>query len=361
MQIINEYTTTNNGSQPNSSNGKSHFSSQDVKKAPFSSTSQTEVVDVILRMHSDLVEYGRNRALASGDIEPREYEIAALTAHAEAMANEAYRESYDPQKHEDHKLRESEYKKLQEDRAEAELTSNHAAAEVSDLEEEMAKARSEMKAPVMPQVLMLSAVAGLTLTIAPTLHDYVFITIKDDILNWALSLVSAMTYGIFITWGLLDTDDATGRRTVRNWLGLVGGIGVPVGLGMLRVANATGGAELVFALALTTIEIGIVLLLEARAKTLRVAYQEWAAQQAVLKDIASRLESARTNFARRTRMLKDATDAISAHIRLVEELAVRNFNIEKIKADAVMSVKDGYYSGLAVNRGRTRGIRRADR
>jgi len=26
-----------------------------------------------------------------------------------------------------------------------------------------------------------------------------------------------------------------------------------------------------------------------------------------------------------------------------------------------MSVKDGYYSGLAVNRGRTRGIRRADR
>jgi len=362
MSVANEHAIPKNGSGSFHSSAATipAESAQDVKKTPFSRPSTSAVADVILRMHSDLVEYGRRRAVSSGDVDPRDYEVDVLTKHAEAMADEAYREAYDPTLHQDHKFRETEYQKLQSDRKEAELTSNHSAAEVRDLEEEMAKARSEMKTPNRPQVLMISAVAGLALTITPTLHDYVFITIKDDWSNWGLSLISALTYAVFITWGLIDSDDATGRRTVRNWLGLVGGVGVPIGLGILRVANAVGSGEILFALALTIIEIGIIVLLEARATTLRVAYQEWSAQNAILQDISSRLEAARTDLAQRKRILAEICEAIKAHIRLVEELSVRNFNIERIKADAVSSIKDGYYAGLAFNRGRTRGIRRAD-
>lgn len=319
---------------------------------------KTRVFDVILRMHSDLVEYGRDRAAMSGDVEPRAPDLRVLEEHAEAMADEAYREAYDPSKHEDHRLRESEYQKLTADRTEAELRVNYAAADVAELEEAMGKVQSNMSPPSRPHVLMGSAVAGLALTIAPTLHDYVFITMKDDVMNWALSLVSAATYGVFITWGLLDSDDAGGRRSVRNWLGLAGGIGVPVGLGILRVANAVGSAEVLFAVALTIVEIGIVLLLESRASSLRVSYQEWAAQHAVVKDISSRLEATRKHLERRKQMLAEINRSIDDHIRHVEELAMRHFNIDKIKEDALKAVRDGYYAGIAANRGRSRGIRR---
>ncbi len=352
---------TGNGSQatqPNGNGAAVHAFEETLRDDAPPKRAKGGVIDVILRMHSDLVEYGQNRALVSGDVEPRPSDLRVLEEHAEAMAEEAYRDAYDPSKHEDHKLREAEYQKLTVDREEAELRVNYAAADVAELEESMAKVQSNMTAPGKPQVLMVSAVAGLALTIAPTLHDYVFITMKDDVLNWAISLLSAATYGVFITWGLLDSDDLGGRRSARNWLGLAGGIGVPIGLGMLRVANAVDRVELLFAVALTVVEIGIVLLLESRAVTLRVAYQEWAAQHATVKDISARLEAARAHHARRKQMLAEINDAISTHIRHVEELSIRNFNIEKIRLDALKAVRDGYYAGVAANRGRSRGIRR---
>jgi hypothetical protein len=51
-------------------------------------------------------------------------------------------------------------------------------------------------------------------------------------------------------------------------------------------------------------------------------------------------------------------DGIDAHIRLVEELSIRNQNIDRIKADAVKAVRDGYFEGLAANRGYLRGAGR---
>jgi hypothetical protein len=357
MQIVNGFSAKTNGSHPEQTSGPAAAGAEGNKKSPFSRSAQGEVVDVILSMHSDLVEHGRERALLSGDIEPREDDLRVLEDHASAMAEQAYREAYDPDKHEDHKLREAEYHKLQKMRDEAELTTSYAVADVADLEKEMSRAQSNMKTPTTPQVLMLSAVAGLALTIAPTLHDYIFITMKDDVLNWTVSLLSAITYGVFITWGLLDSDDAGGRRSIKNWLGLAGGIGVPLGLGMLRIANAIGFAEVFFAIALTVIEIGIVLLLESRAAALRTAYQDWAGQQAFLNNISTRLQSARSQLAQRKEALGITNDAIAKHIRLVEELSVRHFNVEKIKTDAMRAVRDGYYAGISTNRGRTRGIR----
>jgi len=365
MRAINKFFTAK-GPKNNPANGNGATttyaerpqSADESQGNPFKHPPQGEVLDIVLRMHSDLVEYGRERAQLSGDIEPRDYELRALEEHAEAMAHEAYRDAYDPDTHEDHKLREVEYQKLTSDRAEAELRINYTTTDVLELEESMAKVKSNLMPPEPPQVLMLSAVAGLALTIAPTLHDYVFITMKDDVMNWAISLLSATIYGVFITWGLLDSDDASGRRSMRNWLGLAGGIGVPVGLGLLRVANAIGTAEILFAMALTTVEIAIVLLLESRAVTLRVAYHEWATQSAMVKDVSTRLAAARAQLAHRTQALAEINDAIATHIRHVEELSVRNFNIEKIKADALKAIRDGYYAGIAANRGRSRGIRR---
>jgi len=324
---------------------------------PFARSSDTQVIDVILKMHRDLFDHGLERARARRDVEPNSDDLQALEDHAEAMAKEAYREPYDPVNNQEHKLREAENEKSKKARPEAELVRDYAAADVVKLEEEMAQVQSNMKAPTTPQVLMISAVAGLALTIAPTLHDYVFITMKDDVLNWAISVFSSAIYGVFITWGLLEADDPGGRRTIRNWLALVGGTAIPVGLGILRVANAIGTAEVLFALALTIIEIGIVVVLEARSVTLRNTYQEWAVQQAKLNNIRTRLDAARAHLDRSKQELARIAQAIDSHIRLVEELSVRNFNIERITGDAIKAVRDGYFEGLAKNRGYLRGLR----
>jgi hypothetical protein len=343
---------------PTNGNGNGHKTTGSFSKATSVRPSNNQVVDIILKMHRDLFEFGRERAKKSRDIKPDETDLVALEEHAQAMADEAYRERYDPEKNEEHKRRETEYQKLVDERPETEHTLNFFEADVLRLEEEMARAQVNMRAPQMPTVLMLSAVAGLALTIAPTLHDYVFVTMTDDVLNWGISILSSTIYGVFITWGLLDTDDPTGRRTVRNWLGLLGGIAIPIGLGILRAANAVGKEEILFAAALTIIEIGIVVLLEARAKTLRTSYQEWAAQEAIVNDIAARLESARSQVARIKQKIMAMQDGIDAHIRLVEELSIRNQNIDRIKADAVKAVRDGYFEGLAANRGYLRGAGR---
>jgi hypothetical protein len=356
--------SVNGGAQSNG-NGERHGERGTVREFPkefsqrkYEHPLQGELPDVILRMHSDLVDYGRERAIESGDVEPHAEDMHILEEHAEALAGEAYREAFDPTKHEHDRLREIEYEKLKHDRAEAELAMGHAAANVAELEEEAARAESDMSPPITPKVLMFSAVAGLALTIAPTLHDFIFITMSDDVLNWAVSILSSLAYGVFITWGLLESDDVGGRRTTRNWLGLAGGTGVPAGLGLLRVANSTGTAEILFAVALTVVEIGIVLLLESRAVTLRDAYREWAVQHAALKDITSRVEAARTQLTRRKQVLAEINDDIAAYIRRIEEVSVRHYNIDMIKTDALKAVRDGYHAGIAYNRGRIRGIGR---
>jgi hypothetical protein len=340
-------------------NGNGHGrTTGSFRKATSTRPNDNQVIDIILKMHTALFEFGRGRAEKSRDINPNQTDLVTLEEHANAMAEEAYRERYDPENNEEHKRREAEYQKVLGERPEAELTRDYFEADVLRLEEEMAQAQVNMRTPNTPSVLMISSVAGLALTIAPTLHDYVFITMTDDVLNWAISILSSTIYGIFITWGLLDTDDSSGRRTIRNWLGLVGGIAIPIGLGILRVANAVGTPEILFAVALTIIEIGIVVLLESRSKTLRVAYQEWAGQQAIINNISTRLEAARAQLERCKEKIKMMTEFIDAHIRLVEELSIRNSNIDRIRADAVKAVRDGYFEGLAINRGYLRGAGR---
>jgi predicted DNA-binding protein len=358
MHGTNDRLTGGYATRVGDSNGR-HESAEDAqtRSAVFTHRTDSQVVDIILKMQSDLFHHGLKRAASRRDVTVDEQDLRVLEEHAEAMAREAYREPYDPANNEEHKLRDIEYQRLKSAQPEAELVVSYAQADVTKLEVEISTVQSNMKPPTKAQILMFSAVAGLALTIAPTLHDFVFITMKDDVLNWAVSILSAAIYGVFITWGLLDCDDETGRHSTQNWLGLVGGISVPVGLGILRAANAVGGSEILFAIALTIVELGIVLLLEARARTLRGAYHEWAEQQVLLRDITTRLEAGRANLARTKEELVRIREAIDTHIRLVEELSVRNFNIERITADAIKAVRDGYFQGLAKNRGYLRGLK----
>src|SRR6202035_1687055 len=105
-----------------------------------------------------------------------------------------------------------------------------------------------------------------TLTVAPTLHDFIFRTVDDDLLAQFFSFLSAGCVGALISWAILS-----GRRTLWRWMGLTAGIAMGLGLGIVRLAAAEGATELLFAIGLTVVEVSVVLLLEWYALGLRAS------------------------------------------------------------------------------------------
>jgi hypothetical protein len=312
--------------------------------------------DVLLRMNLDLFEHGREAGLASGALEPREEDSRVLEDHAAAMAQETYREAYDPAQHEHDRLREAEFARLLAEREEAELATKHAAAALGEREEEAARAQSGVRPPETPWALMIAALLVLAISIAPTLHDFIFISIPDELLNWLVSLLSASVVGMFITWGILGNHDTSGHRSHGNVVALVGGIVVSGGLGALRVAHAEGWGEVVFAVALTVVEVGTILMLEACASSLRARRREWAEHEAGVAGAAARLEASQVRLTRCRERAVALNDGVHKHIRYVEERSVRRYNIEEIKAAALKSVLDGYRAGIAETRGYVLGV-----
>jgi hypothetical protein len=204
---------------------------------------------------------------------------------------------------------------------------------------------------------MTAAVVVIIIATAPTLHDFIFITMESDELNWLASAVSAGFLGVFITWGILGHTATAGKRTVANWGGLIAGIVVGLGLGLLRLAHAEGWGEILFALALTIVDLGIVLLLEFTASSKRAAQQEYETENAASTTAKAKLDMARAKLTRCKEQIAKLVASIDKHIEYVELRSVRRYNIEDIKAAAIKSARNGYQAGIAENRGRVRGAK----
>jgi predicted lipid-binding transport protein (Tim44 family) len=178
---------------------------------------------------------------------------------------------------------------------------------------------------------------------------------ESDELNWLASIISAGFLGVFITWGVLGHSATNGRRTAANWGGLVAGIVVGLGLGLLRLAHSEGWGEILFALALTVVDIGIVLMLEVTASSSRVAQHDYEEEKADSTTAVARLDMARAKLARCQARIVMLAGSLDKHIEYVELRAIRRYNIEDIKAAAIKAAVNGYHTGVAENIGRVRG------
>ncbi len=311
--------------------------------------------DVILTMRTGLFNHGRTRAMQSGVFTPSSKDIEDLTAHGEAMANEVACDLFDEEKYEHDRLRKLEFEEEKQNRQELKQAITHSRADIREREDDLARANSAASKPVPPTLLMVTAGFVLAITVVPTMHDFIYITLSDDLLNWFLSLVSACLIGLFVTTSILGDIDSTGKRTSASWLGLIGGVVMFVGFGILRIAKAADWGEILFASALTIVELGIIGLLEWRAAALRDAYRDWSAKQAEVAGKKALLEAANANHARLENLFNRSQKAIITHINLVESRSIRHFNIAAIVAAAKKSILDGYNAGIAFNRGRAFG------
>ena len=304
----------------------------------------------VMRLQVSLVTLGRDRALASGALEPRPADLTALQEHAAAMAQETRRDLYDPtNKHQD-RLRDNEYQKSMADRAEAELALKYSAADVREREQAVAG----LPVAERPQAsfwLMLALVVGIGATIAPTLHDFLFASVEDSVIGWLLAVTSAGFLAGVIVTAILGSIDATGRRTKANMVGLIAGIIISAGLGLLRLASATDAGEVVLALAITLVEIGLIVITEWVAAGLRHHFVEWREQHTAHGQAMAAVEAAKSEHQRRQERSDGLNDNIAKHIRHVEERDLRNVNLNELIASAVKAVTDGYNQGIAMNVG----------
>jgi hypothetical protein len=350
---------------PNESNGTQVIGTpeaQGVNGSPSRSTNsptrnrtpergQEEMVGVIFKMQKDLYDHGKRRAVESGALVPNSYDQQAIEEHASAIARESHRDLYDPTQHAHDQLLENEHTKRLTDRAEGEQAEKYAAAVVRDQEKEAAQVQIGSPPPKPSRSLQIAASVVIACTIAPTLHDFIFV-MADEFISWLLSLIAGLFMGMFITLMILAGVDMGERRTATNYFGLIAGILTGLALGGLRVKDARGIGDFIFAIAMTVLEISIVVGLEHIAQQHRTAHQDWMARKAVTDQANGRLKAAQTNLERYQARLKEINDAISAHINYVEERSVRFLRIEEIEATALKAVRDGYDAGLAENRGR---------
>jgi hypothetical protein len=310
---------------------------------------------LILKWQTDLFEHGKRRAIDSGALEPQAADVAALESHASAIAREAHRTAFDATQVGTHDhLRDSEHKKVLRDRDEAEPAVKFATAEVREREIAAAQAYPGEPPPPVPLALRVAAVVAISITTAPTLHDCVFL-IPDDFIAWFVSLVCGLFLGLWITLMILGDPHSGPYRSATNWIGLGSGIFISLALGALRLKGACTVGDYIFAIAMTILDLGIVLGLESVASTRRTRYADWHTGNTAWEQAKKALEMANVHLERCKDRLKQLNDAIAAHIDYVEERALRFFHIDQIEATLLKAVRDGYHAGIAQNRGRILG------
>jgi hypothetical protein len=307
----------------------------------------------VLAMQTGLWHHGRNRAVQSGTTEPNPDDIRALEDHARAMARDTYRDRFDPSANAYDAMHQAEYERTIGQREESEKGEQHASVNLRDAETNLARTPKAGNKPVAPPVLVAAFIVAITLTVAPTLHDAVFLTVGDDLLEWFFSSLCAAFVGTMLTLAILS-----GRRTVWTWVGVGSGVILGLGLGAIRLARAEGAGDVVMGIGLTIVEIAAVLLLEWHASGLREREAVWEVKHSTESQAIAHVDAAKSDLARWQARIKELSDVIASKIALVEDRHNRNIHIAELEAVAIKAVLDGYNAGIAENVGRIRGVGR---
>ncbi len=305
-----------------------------------------------MKIYIDMYARGRRRALESGDIEPNPNDLESLTEQAAAAAREVAQETYDPKANPQDKIRESEYQKNLNDRKEAEQGEKHAAGRVREKESVLAKIKGIMQKPTPPAFITVGGISMIALSLMTTNHDIFFYSFEDDILSWGLSLACGLFVGLFVSWSILEAIETSGEKSILNWGGFVGGIVLVIGFAVLRLSEADTNAQLILCLALTLIEVGAIILLEFVARGLREETKVWASHKQMIDTADAELQAALQDLKRWQNIISQIDGKLKAHLAYVESKVSRHLNVDRLEANAVKSIKDGYYDGIAVNRGK---------
>jgi hypothetical protein len=326
------------------------YASIDVPPEPLNDVVSPVQGGSVLEMQTGLFALGRNRALQSGTAESRSEDAVAPTDHARAMAKETYRDKFDPSQNAHDAMHQAEYDRVFAQRAEAEQAEQHAAANLREAEINLGRAPKAGPKPQAHPLLVAAFTAVITVTVAPTLHD--LLATSDDMLAWFLATLGSALVGFMVTWAILS-----GRRSKWEWVGVIAGVTLGVGLCAVRLSATGDAGDKGIAVGLTIVEIATVLLIEWQASGLRTRDAEWLPKHAAEIQAFATRDAALADHSRWKNKVKELNEAIATKIAIVENRHNRNINLPELEAVAIKAVMDGYNAGITENIGRLRGVR----
>jgi len=294
-----------------------------------------------------LRERGRARALGTGALEPRDEDISSLTALARATAAFVSRDEFNPASNPRDGIREALFQKVCGEVKQVDEASRIAITRSREVADQAARKRALVgQKPELPIIAMMAAVSVLAISVAPTLHDFVFQTLPDDILNWFLSIAVSALLGVMLAWGLFSTSVTSSRTPI------VVGIVISVGLGTLRVSAAETLREVLFTVGLTLMEIGVVLFLDWRAGLYNKAVTDWlgngqAAEEAEASSSVQQHEAARLAGEK-----KRLEAQVSDHLSYMEQRDELTRDGSAREQAYVGATCDSYLQAVAENSGR---------
>jgi hypothetical protein len=317
------------------------------------STEQLSDGGVVMKLQTGLFRHGYERAAKSGTTKPVPDEQLALEEHGRAMARDTASMPFDPTKNPQDAMLKSEYERDLERRHEFEKGIAYSKAHLREAEFELARTPRAGEMPNPNQLLLVAFVVAIGITVAPTLHDFVFRSIPDDLLAWFCALTSAGFMSAMITLSIVH-----GRHTSWTRIGTFAGVTLGIGLCLVRLSSAEGMGEKTFAYGLTTVEIAEVLLLEALACSLRRREEVWGHAKAVEDRAVHFRDAELANLARCQAELKELDDEIHRFIQSVADRQYCSEHLPELETVAVKAVRDGYSQGIADNIGHLRGASR---
>ena len=303
----------------------------------------------------NLQRYGRQFAVSKCVTETSSEDTRNLSEYAEGHAAKAVMPDYDPASFSQDKLEEDDQQRLLREMDQAQLARNCAQVSVGERKAELAQLGSRPVQPELSPWGVFFTVAALVLTLAPTAHDRIFYPLKDELLIWACSTLSAGVIAAFIAWAILGRSHLTPRRNALNWSGLIIGIGIGLGFFVLRISEATTLSEWLFAIGLTVFEWSAVTGLEVMASHLREDHASWLRAKAEFDRAEAQVKTAAEELQQRKQTLAEFESRRSAHHTYVAERWMRCHKAADLLLAAKKAILQGYAEGIAENKGRLLG------
>jgi hypothetical protein len=310
------------------------------------------VVTAVLDRAAHLFQEGREWAIRAMVLVARPEDTEALSGIAKAHARATQTDDYDPATIAADRHRadiferdRAESRRLSEAMRNAATTAHEAGKDAA------AKQALVGDPPATPLVMMITTAAVVAMTIAPSIHDFIFATLRDD-LNWAISLSLGLVIGGMLVWGLI----AEGSNVlISPRAALYGGIVIGIGFAVLRLSAAEDLGEVVYALGLSAIEIGTLVFADAIGVRHRAELAGWQERKAGAGDAAARAESGR-NMYEQLRGQKEAVDqAVQDHLRYADERRELSRDLPGRETAYTQAILAGYGRGIAENVGRAQG------
>ena len=249
-----------------------------------------------------------------------------------------------------------------EDELERRMAANERTRAVAQSrQEELAALGEPSPRPEIAPVLILAFTLGLALSIAPTIHD--LLTGLDPVLKWLVGGLLAGGVGFLVVRGMMPPSASSAPSTKapdakaarkRQRGAFLAGLGVGVGLFGVRAAAGQAWGDLVFAGALTIVELSCVYLWETQTRRLEELDGDWIAAERERNRARSAAQAAADDLADRERLLEEQQHALATREAQIE----RDFLLSDLKAltaIALNAIRAGYHRGIAQNNGEVGG------